>query len=216
MPDYMCVDCHNAYPESYVYWIARDGTFICAPCRFKDEQARHELNMELLAVRDVVVANNINDSKAMMYILEGMEFRAAKSPEEWAKFMGRGETDPLHRHVALDVFMVNEKEFCNLSTVFLGIDHNFSINDIPILFESMIFGGGSSIDETQERYASWARAATGHLFLCNRILDIISRRHKASSYRLEETGKLTTHYFQLELDGLVTFTKDDIRLIRED
>ncbi len=46
-----------------------------------------------------------------------------------------------------------------ISTVFLGIDHSFD-GGIPILFETMIFGGEH--DEYQMRYATWDEAVEGH------------------------------------------------------
>ena len=51
-----------------------------------------------------------------------------------------------------------------ISTVFLGIDHNFCFADLvnhrPILFESMIFGGG--MDQFQWRYSTLGEAKQGH------------------------------------------------------
>lgn len=47
-----------------------------------------------------------------------------------------------------------------VSTVFLGIDHNFSRFGPPILWETMIFGGPH--DQYQERYTSLKAAKTGH------------------------------------------------------
>lgn len=47
-----------------------------------------------------------------------------------------------------------------ISTVFLGLDHNFSGDGAPVLFETMVFGG--KLDEAQERYASWEGAVRGH------------------------------------------------------
>lgn len=47
-----------------------------------------------------------------------------------------------------------------VSTVFLGIDHNWLGVGPPLLFETMIFGGPHS--EWQCRYSTWADAAIGH------------------------------------------------------
>lgn len=46
-----------------------------------------------------------------------------------------------------------------ISTVFLGIDHNFSDEGPPVLFETMIFG---MEDEVQQRYSTWDEAVKGH------------------------------------------------------
>jgi hypothetical protein len=47
----------------------------------------------------------------------------------------------------------------NVSTVFLGIDHNFG-GGRPIFFETMIFGG--SHDQDCWRYHDWTAAEDGH------------------------------------------------------
>lgn len=47
-----------------------------------------------------------------------------------------------------------------VSTVFLGIDHNWNLEGPPILFETMIFGGKH--DQFQDRYATKDEAIAGH------------------------------------------------------
>lgn len=47
-----------------------------------------------------------------------------------------------------------------VSTVFLGIDHDFSGQGPPVLWETMIFGG--RYNESQGRYCSHADALKGH------------------------------------------------------
>lgn len=47
-----------------------------------------------------------------------------------------------------------------ISTVFLGLDHNWLAIGPPILFETMIFGG--KLDQEQERYSTWEEAERGH------------------------------------------------------
>lgn len=54
-----------------------------------------------------------------------------------------------------------------VSTVFLGLDHNYSGKGPPVLWESMIFGG--VLDGEQERYTSKEAAARGHQELCRRV-----------------------------------------------
>src|SRR3990167_4608613 len=46
-----------------------------------------------------------------------------------------------------------------ISTVFLGLDHNFGEGK-PLLFETMIFGGEK--DGEQERWHTWDEAEQGH------------------------------------------------------
>lgn len=48
-----------------------------------------------------------------------------------------------------------------ISTVFLGMDHNF-FGGPPILFETMIFAVGSYSDLYVERYQTWGEAEEGH------------------------------------------------------
>lgn len=54
-----------------------------------------------------------------------------------------------------------------VSTVFLGLDHNWGWEGPPVLFETMIF-----IDEkadVAERYCTWDEAAAGHDAICERL-----------------------------------------------
>lgn len=48
----------------------------------------------------------------------------------------------------------------SVSTVFLGLDHNFCETGEPILFETMIFGGEH--DGYCDRYSTWEEAEKGH------------------------------------------------------
>ena len=47
-----------------------------------------------------------------------------------------------------------------VSTVFLGLDHNFLSEGDPILYEPMIFGGEH--DQYQDRYRTKVEALEGH------------------------------------------------------
>lgn len=85
----------------------------------------------------------------MNYILDGKNIKEEPDGEAWLNWFGR--TD---RHVAEDTFGKT-----TVSTVFLGIDHNH-LGSIPILFETMIFGG--PFDSEQERYATYEQAENGH------------------------------------------------------
>lgn len=52
-----------------------------------------------------------------------------------------------------------------VSTVFLSMDHNMSIDAIPVLFETMIFDG--PYDGAMWRYSTWDEAKTGHDYIVN-------------------------------------------------
>lgn len=72
---------------------------------------------------------------------------------EWSVFFENID----NRRVAYDT--VNG---INVSTVFLGVDHSFTDDGPPILFETMCFGGPDWLDEFQRRYATWDEAEQGH------------------------------------------------------
>ena len=56
-----------------------------------------------------------------------------------------------------------------VSTVFLGLDHNFSEKGPPIVFETMVFGG--PFNHTMWRYATWDEAVKGHEQLVKMVRD---------------------------------------------
>ena len=56
-----------------------------------------------------------------------------------------------------------------VSTVFLGINHNFFGKGKPVLFETMIFGGKYDKDEYQVRYSTWEEAEKGHKKAVNQL-----------------------------------------------
>lgn len=63
--------------------------------------------------------------------------------------------DPAYRRVGLtDVGDVR------VSTVWLGLDHRFGPGPVPLIFETMVFGG--DLDGYQERYGSAVAALAGH------------------------------------------------------
>ena len=70
----------------------------------------------------------------------------------WAKFF---EDIKKHRVAS------TERGHILVSTVFLGIDHNFTNIGDPLLFETMVFGGLKN--DYQIRYHTWDEAMRGHL-----------------------------------------------------
>lgn len=61
-----------------------------------------------------------------------------------------------------------------VSTVFLCIDHGFSTNEnaLPVLWETMIFGG--KYDQYQERYTSHEDALAGHEIALKLVKDSLA------------------------------------------
>ncbi len=84
------------------------------------------------------------------FILEGKIPKAVEDIFEWGEWFEHAD-----RRVA-ETSLPNE---VRVSTVFLGLDHNFEEGK-PILFETMIFGGKQ--DQYQERYHTWEEAEAGH------------------------------------------------------
>lgn len=87
------------------------------------------------------------------YILDG------KTPVKtdlmtWAKWYETAE-----RHVG-----ITKKDGVTVSTVFLGTNHAWGQNEPPMLFETMIFGGGH--DQHQERCSTWEQAEAMHKAAC--------------------------------------------------
>jgi|SRR5262252_1650210 len=54
-----------------------------------------------------------------------------------------------------------------ISTVFLGLDHNFSPHGPPVLWETMVFGG--PLDGEMNRYLTRDEAFKGHQEMCKRV-----------------------------------------------
>ncbi len=73
----------------------------------------------------------------------------------WAKEFEKGNS------VARDVFDTPNGEV-KVSTVWLGLDHSFGKSGPPLIFETMVFGGGAEWDEYQERYATEVEALARH------------------------------------------------------
>ena len=89
------------------------------------------------------------------YRLEGKQPVPADDAQEWAEYFERG-----NRRVRLTKIGKFE-----VSTVFLGLDHNFSGRGEPILFETMTFTAedGAEADNDQDgRASTWSEAEDMH------------------------------------------------------
>lgn len=76
---------------------------------------------------------------------------------------GRFFEDMRNRRVAEDTIEQAESDPVRVSTVFLGLDHNWLDDGPPLLFETMVFGG--PLDEQTYRYPTWDSALEGHKLL---------------------------------------------------
>lgn len=103
--------------------------------------------------------------RPLFYLLDGQTPVVCDDIQEWGQKFGG-----VDRRVALD-----EIDDIRISTVFLGLDHNYSSYGPPLLFETMVFISDDS--ERCERYATWDAAAAGH----KQIVDII-RHHDDGAF----------------------------------
>jgi hypothetical protein len=90
------------------------------------------------------------------YILVGHEPVLIDDLLEWARWF---ESDTQARRVSFTQISPQ----VHVSTIFLGLDHNFGMYGPPLLFETMVFGG--ALHEACERYATWQEAEVGHAFM---------------------------------------------------
>ena len=84
----------------------------------------------------------------MYYVLVGQTPVPVEDPIEWAATFA-------DRRVALWEFGP-----LRVSTIFLGIDHNWGFEGPPVLFETMSFFGGASL--WQSRCCTWMEAEAQH------------------------------------------------------
>jgi hypothetical protein len=79
----------------------------------------------------------------------------------WARLM---ESDEPTRQIKQDFFAMGPR----VSTIFLGLDHNFGgTHSMPILWETMVFGG--EYHGYQARYTNRVAALEGHERTCAMI-----------------------------------------------
>jgi hypothetical protein len=90
------------------------------------------------------------------------EPRAEPDVLAWARWFERASKDG-SRILAHDRDESGDSDVL-VSTVFLGLDHNFSAHGKPVLWETMILGG--PLDQYQQRYSSAAAAHAGHREAC--------------------------------------------------
>lgn len=92
------------------------------------------------------------------YILKGRNVVPVDDLMEWAKtFSADGEGRRVKRTDSADGEV-------SISTVFLGLNYNFSSEGPPILFETRVFGGPD--DGYTEKYSTYDEAEQGHERIC--------------------------------------------------
>lgn len=88
-----------------------------------------------------------------LYVLDGKVARRAESIAEFSAMIEK--TDRRVARTEIDAKT-------QVSTVFLGNDHNFFGDGPPLLFETLVFRDGHGDDATMERYSTWEEAEAGH------------------------------------------------------
>lgn len=68
--------------------------------------------------------------------------------------------DMQYRRVALAILAKGSDHEVTVSTVWLGLDHNFSNTGPPLIFETMVWGG--PLDQEKRRHATEADALAEH------------------------------------------------------
>jgi hypothetical protein len=74
-----------------------------------------------------------------------------------------------------------------VSTIFLGLDHNFSGEGDPILFETMIFGDLE--DAYQTRCSTWAEAERMHQKAVELATQMLVKANNAINLTEKENGR---------------------------
>src|SRR5215813_8215351 len=65
-----------------------------------------------------------------------------------------------------------------ISTVFIGIDHNFRRDGPPLTFETMVFNG--PLNEEQRRWTTWDEAEAGHVAMVDLVKTTLLERGTAA------------------------------------
>ena len=101
------------------------------------------------------------------YILRNQIPVLASSAAEFGKWVESADRVVSHTQIA-DI---------EVSTVFIGIDHQF-YNGPPLLFETMVFGG--DLDQTCRRCSTWDEAVEQHESILSEVLNRVYGYHKPS------------------------------------
>lgn len=123
--------------------------------------------------------------KAGWYILVDRK-PVAVGADEYARWMTKHKYEPRSRdfrHDPDDLTRVGWDEVgpCEISTVFLGLDHGWG-DGPPSLFETMVFGG--AWDQDQERYCTWDEAEAGHKATVEKIRRALAEA-QAAGYEVD-------------------------------
>lgn len=107
------------------------------------------------------------------YILEGTTVLQVEDVLVWGKWF-----ETAVRRLAL----TSISPTIEVSTVFLGLDHDWSAAGPPLLFETMVFQDNTetpdtrtALDEFTERWSTYHDAEQGHEAVCARVRAMVGR-----------------------------------------
>mgnify|MGYP003575238540 CR=1 FL=1 len=110
-------------------------------------------------IRQMLEGTVFSDSREKYYILVDEQVQVVDMPR-WAAWFEVHDADRVIRYSVL-------REDVHISTVFLSLDHNYSLHGPPILFETMVFGG--LLDQETRRYRTIEEAKAGHAAMVERV-----------------------------------------------
>ena len=99
----------------------------------------------------------------ILYVLDGHEPVPTAAAAAWASWW-----DTADRVVARSTAEGLRGNTCEVSTVFLGVDHGFG--GPPLLFETLVTGGAH--DGYIRRYRTWDEAEAGHRQICTAMREV--------------------------------------------
>lgn len=132
------------------------------------------------------------------YMLKGKRPVAVDSVYEWVEEFEKNRT------VSKTVIEGGEKSV-GVSTIFLGLDHNFSGKGPPILFETLVFGG--KLDQTIERYTTWRKAEKGHKKMVEEVLATVIPKHIPEK---QHTKYIAKRKLKVRTDDVMTVKESKI------
>lgn len=95
--------------------------------------------------------------QGIYYILKNKKAVPCSDVATWGKWLATADRK-------VDRTIIGDSD---ISTVFLGFDHSFVKQELPILFETLVFGG--KLDGEMNRYATWDEAVSGHKAMIKKV-----------------------------------------------
>lgn len=121
---------------------------------------------------------NAPEDSSPFFILKDKHALRVSSFQEWSPWMATHD----------NTVAVTECQGVVISTVFLGLAHNFWGRQDPLLFETMVFTEGES--GRMNRYCTWDEAEAGHAKF---VAALKAQQASAECLTLEALTRLAHH-----------------------